>query len=157
MNDPKTIQRFLEFQNLSNKEISIVADYVYLRQFDENEYIYKQNTPSSALYFLEFGTVQLLNEHREKTDRVAIVSAGRALGYSALLGDQKRKHSAQCLEKCRCLALLCNDIDHLKRSKPLLVNKILQQTIQSLLNRIHSLEKAYLDITQKLAQSDIIL
>ncbi len=155
--DNKKIKRFTALESLHEKELRIVTKYLHYRQYDENEYVFRQQTPSTAIYFLDYGTVQLVSREENKDDRLDIIKAGSGFGYSALLENNRRSHSAQCLEKCRCLALLHSDISHLRKTEPWVMNHITQQIVSVLLQRIDDLEHEYIHLTRKLAQSDIVV
>ncbi|MBD3385974.1 cyclic nucleotide-binding domain-containing protein [candidate division KSB1 bacterium] len=155
--DNENIKRFTAFESLSEKELRIVLKYLHYRQYDETEYVYRQQTPSTAIYFLDYGTVQLVNREENKDDRLEIIKAGSGFGYSALLENSRRSHSAQCLEKCSCLALLHSDISYLRKTEPWLMNHITQHIVSILLQRIGDLEHEYIHLTRKLAQSDIVV
>jgi CRP-like cAMP-binding protein len=155
--DIKKLERFTAFESLHEKELRIVIKYLHYRQYNENEYVYKQQTPSTAIYFLDYGTVQLVNREENKDDRLDIIKAGSGFGYSALLENNRRSHSAQCLEKCSCLALLHSDISYLWKTEPRVINHIAQKIVSILLQRIDNLEHEYIHLTRKLAQSDIVV
>ncbi len=155
--DIQKLKRFTAFESLHEKELRIVIKYLHYRQYDETEYVYRQQTPSTAIYFLDYGTVQLVNREENKDDRLDIIKAGSGFGYSALLENNRRSHSAQCLEKCSCLALLHSDISYLWKTKPRVMNHIAQKIVSILLQRIDNLEHEYIHLTRKLAQSDIVV
>ncbi len=154
----KVIEGIPQFSGLDRDEKKLFASVVYLRRFSNGEIIYMEESPSIAMYFIEFGSIGLFKAFENAIpERVQYIGQGRCVGYSALLGEQPRRSTAKALENCSVVALLRTDFLHILRHHPKTANKILLAVFSEVFDDLTNVQKEFLSLTVNLTKSNILI
>src|SRR3954466_9370327 len=94
------------FQSLTNKQLSVIAQYLHDRRYEENEYLFEVNHPGASLIIVFRGEVAIETTSDPATaTQLAIIKSGEFLGDLALLDDSPRSASARATRPTQTYAL----------------------------------------------------
>jgi len=92
-----TLFRFLGriklFEQLSYPELSLIAPYLHLREYKQDEAIFFRDDPSHALYIIKSGKVSLNIDIEGKLELLKVIKTGEAVGLNSLLKNTHRIYS----------------------------------------------------------------
>ena len=84
------------FEDLSRRELQLLAEIIHERQFSKGEYVFQQGTPGAAMYIIHSGEVEIFSEQQGKDELLfATLGPGSFFGELALLDDSARSASAR--------------------------------------------------------------
>lgn len=110
---------FPAFQGLSKKEASVLASSMLERSFGDGEIVFDQGSPSTALYLVRIGCVELLRKIAGAEEVLATVGPNEPVGEVALLLDKPpRLVTARSRGPSELLALSRQDFDALGEKSP---------------------------------------
>ena len=151
------IDNIIVFNKFSKKDKTILQKFVFARSFKTDEIIYKIGTPPVAMYFLTSGSVGLYMKDEKKTDhRVQYIPPYQFFGYSALISDDLRRVTARALEPCETILLLRSDYLQIVNEYPKLAFKLLPEITSFIHQHLVSSQSDYMNLTNQLAQSNIL-
>ena len=113
------------FSKLSNWQLKQVNEVFYERTYQDGEYIFEQQQPGAALFFIEDGQVAI--HVQSKTDsplQLAMLTKGQFLGELALLDESPRSASAVAVGATKLLALYRKDLEVFSKTKPEIASEI---------------------------------
>jgi len=112
------------FSKLSKNQLEEVANIVYERHYDENEFIFQMNQPGAALFMIQEGQVAVEIPTEEGVAQLAVLKHNAFIGEIALLDDSPRSASAKALEHTTALALSRDDLNTLLQTEPVIASQI---------------------------------
>lgn len=129
------------FEELSEGELSIVAQRVRQRRYKEGDTIFHRNDPGVALYLIISGKVKIHNETTDGTDCIiAILSEGEFFGELAVIDGNERSADATTIEPTELLMLTKDDLHDILQRYP----KISLTLLSTLSGRLRRTTEAYL-------------
>ncbi|MCB1173320.1 MAG: cyclic nucleotide-binding domain-containing protein [Leptospiraceae bacterium] len=132
------------FQDLPTRGLAVVKDRCHLRQYKENEHVFRAGEPGVGMYIILEGQVEIYRKEGELKRQFAILSEGEFFGEVALLEDLPRTASARALGYCRLMGFFRPDLMTLFQRKPRLASLILMNmarlTAHRLINTNQALE-----------------
>jgi CRP/FNR family transcriptional regulator, cyclic AMP receptor protein len=107
------------FENLSPKQLKILALNLHERQYEEDEYLFELNHPGAALFIIMRGEVAVeTTSDRATAAQLAVIKPGEFLGELALLDQAPRSASARATKPTLTLALFRADLNRLEKTEP---------------------------------------
>lgn len=141
------------FEELSEPELTIVAQRVRQRRYKEGDTIFHRNDPGVALYMIISGKVKIHNETTDGTDCIiAILSEGEFFGELAVIDGNERSADASTIEPTELLMLTKDDLHDILQRYPRMSLSLLS-TLAGRLRRTTEAYLAYstLDVNGRLA------
>ena len=121
------LQKIPLFSVLSSRERKKVSLIVYERNYQANEFLFKEGNPGSGMFIIKNGSISI-----EKTSdageiiHLATLSTGDFVGELALLDDSSRSASARCNKKTDVIVFFRQDFFNLIERTPSLGAKVLK-------------------------------
>ena len=92
------------FKGLTTEQLCTLAECAMLKQFGENELIFREQEPANRFYLIQEGKVALESDVIEQgTVLIQTISAGEVLGWSWLFPPYHWHFNARALEETRAL------------------------------------------------------
>lgn len=108
-----------QFASLSKRTLNLLADFVHLRDYRAQEYIYYDGDPGIGLYFIARGKVSLLLEEADGAlHELRSAGAGEMFGELSVLAGSRRMETALAIEQTRVLGLFRPDFLSLIKRHP---------------------------------------
>lgn len=115
------------FENIPQKGLRLIREQCHLRQFKDEEHIFRYNEPGVGMYIILEGSVRIYSNQAivgEKT--ISELKAGDFFGELALLEATPRTASAISVGYSRMLGFFRPDLDVLIKRNPRMMNILLQ-------------------------------
>ena len=109
------------FENLKEKQLKVLAQYLHERSYQENEYLFEINHPGAALFFITSGEVVVETANKQP---LAFLNPGEFIGELALLDDSPRSASARATRPTKTFSLFRGDLLSLANEEPLITSEI---------------------------------
>lgn len=107
------------FADLSKRTLSMLADFVHVRDYRPQEFIYYDGDPGIGLYFIASGKVTLLLEEADGAlHQLRSAGSGEMFGELSVLAGARRMETAQAAEQTRVLGLFRPDFLSLIKRHP---------------------------------------
>lgn len=119
MSDFRILELVDIFSDLTPRQLKKIFAICKERSAVRGDFIVEQNTPSSEIYFIISGEIEILvnSEDDAQPKRIALLRTGQLFGEIALVDQGLRSASARCLsESCRLLEIARDDFLGLLRS-----------------------------------------
>ena len=110
------------FENLKRREFREIRKIVHKREFLEDEYVFRINTPGLGMYIILKGKIKI--EGQDNTE-FAVLGTGDFFGETALISEDKRSADAKALEDTQVVAFFRSDLLEIIRRNPVFGTKIL--------------------------------
>lgn len=137
------VQHFNFTENLSSAELGELIKFMHLETYQKGEYVFLSGDPSTTVYSLLYGSVQLNHQTAQgRQFTLTIIKEGEIFGETSLAGEEKRRWTAQAVENSTLCAIQKNDFLHFSRSNPKMtlgITKLLHQQIIGLENKLEEL------------------
>ena len=117
-----TIKKIPIFENLNRRELREISKIVHKRDFLEDEYVFRNNTPGLGMYIILKGKIKI--EGQDGTE-FAVLGNGDFFGETALINEDKRSANAKALEDTQIVAFFRSDLLEIIRRNPVFGTKIL--------------------------------
>ncbi|MAV64315.1 MAG: hypothetical protein CBD97_01095 [Pelagibacteraceae bacterium TMED237] len=117
-----TIKKIPIFENLNRRELREISKIVHKRDFLEDEYVFRNNTPGLGMYIILKGKIKI--EGQDGTE-FAVLENGDFFGETALINEDKRSANAKALEDTQIVAFFRSDLLEIIRRNPVFGTKIL--------------------------------
>lgn len=141
------------FEDLSEGDLTIVAQRVRQRRYKEGDTIFHRHDPGVALYVICSGKVKIHNETPDGGDCIiAILSEGDLFGELAVIDGEARSADATTMETSELIMLTRDDMHNILERYPRIALKLLS-TLSGRLRRTTEayLAQSALDINGRLA------
>ena len=148
---PRFLRRIKVLKNFSENELRILSRYIHLRDFSQNETIFKQFDLGMGFYFIFSGQVDvivendkddILEEDLPKSRHIITLERGDYFGELALLQQRSlRNATAKAREGCILLGIFKPDLELLINEYPVVATKLLQSVSVIIANRLFSITK----------------
>lgn len=115
------------FETLTNRELKKVSALLHLREYEPDEYIFQMYQPGAAMYIVDSGKVDIIQESEDDSYKLAHLETGEFFGDLALLDNSPRSASAVAQEKTRLLAIFRSELDKFLHDEPKMGVKIVKQ------------------------------
>jgi CRP-like cAMP-binding protein len=122
----ESLATFPLFQDLAKKELSLLANFMHKRAFEDGESVFDQGSPAAAMYLIRSGCIELSRKMGGTDVVLASLSPGEFLGEIALLQeDALRWITARSRGRSELLALSRPDFETLIARSPAVGMKLL--------------------------------
>jgi CRP-like cAMP-binding protein len=109
------------FKNFSDNILSKLSQYVFEKDYEENEIIFKEGDPGDSLCIVEQGEVairRLVDKNQTKRKTLAIIEKGDFFGEMAIFEGKPRSASAVASLKTKILFIKKEDFWNLLKEEP---------------------------------------
>lgn len=107
------------FEPLSKAALRTLADFVHVRDYRAQEFIYYDGDPGIGLYIVSQGRVSLILEEADgAVHELRSVGPAEVFGELSVLAGTRRMQTAQALEDTRVLGLFRPDMQTLIKRHP---------------------------------------
>lgn len=114
-----TLRTVSYFSELSKRTLHTLADYVHVRDYRPQEFIYYDGDPGIGLYVIGHGRVALMLEEADgAVHELRAAGEGEMFGELAVLAGARRMETAQAVEDTRVLGLFRPDFLTLIKRHP---------------------------------------
>ena len=138
--EPKLIQRFPCFSNLTDTQIEAIAEISNSVCYMKDHTLFEEGDAAQWLYLLIDGDVGVSYSHPETGEaRVDTVSSDEVLGCSGLVPPHHYTATEKCLSNVEVLEINMKDLRDLIEADPQLGLKLQEHIIKTLNNRILTL------------------
>ncbi len=115
----ETLRMVPHFSELPNRTLRTLVDYVHVRDYRPDEFIYYDGDPGIGLFIVARGRVGLvLEEFDGSLHEVRSVATGEIFGELAVLPGARRMETARAIEDTRVLGIFQPDIQTLIKRHP---------------------------------------
>jgi len=124
----ETLSRFPLFQNLSRKDLQILAPIFHARTYAAGVTIIEQGEKAVCLYLLTSGDVTIrYKPYDGETINLNHLGKGGVFGWSAVLGNPQYSSSVVCNMPCEALVVAGKDLRDLETKHPHTARVVLDQ------------------------------
>ena len=122
------LRRIDVLKNFTDLELRTFSKYLHLRNYDENEYIFKEGDRGFGFYLIYTGSVKILTENQDGQENfITDLEKYDFFGELSLLeSNTKRSASVKAGSNTTLLALYIPDFEEILDSKPIIAAKILK-------------------------------
>lgn len=107
------------FSGFGWRELIKFADALHIRQYQKDEYLYRERDPGLGMYIVQSGRIRLVVEDEEGgLHEVKQVSEYELLGELALLGEYRRMESAQAVTETVVLGFFRPELKSMIKRDP---------------------------------------
>lgn len=107
------------FSGFGWRELIKFADALHVRQYQKDEYLYRERDPGLGMYIVQSGRIRLVVEDEEGgLHEVKQVSEYELLGELALLGEYRRMESAQAVTETVVLGFFRPELKSMIKRDP---------------------------------------
>lgn len=132
------------FQSFTAKDVDLLMPIMHNRIYTANEYIFFQDDPGTAFYFIQEGEVALEMTFKDgKKLNVGHYKKGDFFGELAMLENEKRFASALAVKDSKLIVIFKPDLDEYIDRYPKKGIKILRGISQIFANRFSQLNQDY--------------
>lgn len=131
------LKKIFLFKKLSDKNLEQILPLTKLRQFEEEEAVFKEGDKGDTLYMLKRGKVLLEVDISEMISiSIASVKPGFSFGWSALIPDSFYTSHAICAEPSEVLSILGTEFLDLLRRDNTMGYYIMEGLVRIIQNRL---------------------
>ncbi len=114
-----TLRSVTHFSGMSKRTLHTLADFVHVRDYRPQEFIYYDGDPGIGLYVIARGRVALMLEEADgAVHELRSVPQGEMFGEMSVLAGSRRMETAQASEETRVLGLFRPDFLTLIKRHP---------------------------------------
>ncbi|MCU7512377.1 MAG: cyclic nucleotide-binding domain-containing protein [Ignavibacteria bacterium] len=134
----------LPFESFSAKDVDLLMPIMHNRIYASGEYVFFQDDPGTAFYFIQEGEVSLEMTFRDgKKLNVGRYRKGDFFGELAMLENEKRYASAIALKDSKLIVIFKPDLDEYIDKYPKKGIKVLRGISQIFAHRFRQLSQDY--------------
>ncbi len=148
------IKNFDIFKDLEEIEVKKFLQFAQVKQFAQDEIIFRQGDPGSGLFLILKGVIEIFIEPGGNKISLAKLKAGEFMGEMSLFGDgtQKRTASALAFERVTAVWISTLDFRRLQSSGPKILSKLLLRMVMALAQRHKKLKLDIRSASDKIAE-----
>ena len=124
------------FENLTDKEISLIANLTITKVYKQDEMVYKENHPQVVIYIVKSGRVLLHIDLPHLEFKLAVVMPNSHFGEIGLFHDVNRISTATAMEDTELIAIKKSDLKQLILQNPATGIKLLYNFGRSVTMRL---------------------
>ncbi len=114
------------FSQLTDRELRKVGSIVHRREYESDEYVFRQDDPGLGMYVIEDGEVEIVYTERESIEKgLALLKSGDFFGELSLLDESARSASAIARKQSKIIGFFRPDLIALLDRSPKAGTKIL--------------------------------
>jgi CRP-like cAMP-binding protein len=133
----KLLKKIAFFENLNKFQLEQVAQYIYEREYNENEFVFEVGQPGAALFIVLSGEVSIEIPNSSGPNTIlAILNKLSFFGELALLDESPRSASCRAVVPTKVLALFRKDLEQIAKSNPDISSKIFKSLAIIVGNRL---------------------
>lgn len=137
------------FSTFTDKDIELLLPIMHNRIYTANEYIYFQDDPGTAFYFIQEGEVSLeMSFNDNKKFNVGRYKKGDIFGELSMLENEKRYASAIALKDSKLIVIFKPDLDEFIDKYPKKGIMVLRGISQIFAHRFSNLTRDYINFFQ---------
>ena len=145
------------FSGFGWRELIKFADALHVRQYQKDEYLYRERDPGLGMYVVQSGRIRLLVEDEEGgLHEVKQVSEFELLGESALLGEYRRMESAQAVTETIVLGFFRPELKSMIKRDPKTAALLLFSLAEHVSEHLIQLSSYLMDKDGKMAARRVI-
>lgn len=144
-NIPKFLRKIEVLKNFTDNELRILSQSLHMRNFSDQEVIFRQKETGIGLYFVYHGQVDVIAESEKREGEgaqenvIITLDRGNYFGELALLQEVSiRNATAIAREKTQLLGIFKPDVELLIETHPIVATKLLQSISVIVANRLFS-------------------
>jgi CRP/FNR family transcriptional regulator, cyclic AMP receptor protein len=157
---PKFLREIEVLKNFTENERRILSNSLHMRNFDDNDVIFKQGDVGVGFYFLYSGHVEITiaaeeseNSEAQEGEYVLSLDKGDYFGELALLQDRNLRNATITTRGgCTLLGVFRPDLEEMIDNHPVVAAKLLQSISMIVANRLFALTKEVKTLKYKLQQ-----
>ncbi|MFO7447265.1 MAG: cyclic nucleotide-binding domain-containing protein [Ignavibacteriaceae bacterium] len=142
------------FEQLTNKDISLLSTIIHNRSYVAGEYIFYQGDPGIGLYIIREGEVIVRRNVEGEIVSLATLKEGDFFGELALLDGEKRSASAIAKTDVRVAVIFKPDLDEFIEKYPKRGIKILQGISKIIVVRLRKVNEDHVHLQSKLIKHE---
>ncbi|MFA6989892.1 MAG: cyclic nucleotide-binding domain-containing protein [Candidatus Gastranaerophilaceae bacterium] len=121
------------FYDLSEKDLTVLAEFFKIRELQEGRYVFKQGDKPDGLYFIIEGKVKVLKKIEETSEIILEMHEPPCMfGEMAFIDGARRAASVVTLEKFKGLTLSNGDFKTIIENYPLVAINIIRKIAHSI-------------------------
>ena len=124
------------FENLTDKEISLIADLSITKLYKQDEMVFKENHPQVVIYIVKTGRVLLHIDLPHLEFKLAVITPSNHFGEIGLFHDVNRISTATAMEDTELIAIKKSDLKHFILQNPATGIKLLYNFGKSVVIRL---------------------
>jgi len=133
----KFLKKIPFFEHLKKRQLELVAQIIYARDYREGEFIFEVGQPGAALFIIQSGEISVeIPVGGQPATQLAVLNKHSFVGELALLDESPRSASARALVPTKVLALFRKDLDQLAETDPDTTTHIFKALAQIVGNRL---------------------
>lgn len=137
--------RFL--RGVAPQHLEELAHIARIEECKEGEVLFSEGQPVEGVYLVVHGEVALeVSDSGIRPQHVITVGAGESLGWSALLGRQRRTATAKVTEPTCVIHIDGKKLRDLCQANPRLGFEVMRQTAAALANRLNAMRLRFLGV-----------
>lgn len=125
------------FSDLTTKELSLVEEFVHLRNYEPGESIFNEGDPGVGMYIVVSGKITII----KKTEKgpwieLATIEENGFFGEISIIEGGPRTASAKAAERTDLLGFFKSDLEALMEKRPAIATKILYDIARIVCERL---------------------
>ncbi|MCU7495804.1 MAG: cyclic nucleotide-binding domain-containing protein [Ignavibacteria bacterium] len=133
------------FRSFTAKDVDLLMPIMHNRIYAANEYIFFQDDPGTAFYFIQEGEVSLeMSFKEEKKLQLGHYKKGDFFGELAMLENERRFASAIAVKDSKLIVIFKPDLDEYIDKYPKKGVKVLRGISQIFAHRFRQLNRDYI-------------
>ncbi len=138
------------FQQLNNKQVSMLMKLVHQRSYQPNEYIFVEGDPGLGIYFIEKGHVRITKELKEGEEEIlAELEQGDFFGELSAIDEKPRSASAIAITDTKVGVIFKPDLDEFIEKYPKVGIHILRGLAKIISTRLRKFNEEYIELLKK--------
>ncbi|MBN2068680.1 MAG: cyclic nucleotide-binding domain-containing protein [Opitutales bacterium] len=118
---------------LEPADVQILADFVYFRWLEKDEYLFHEDDPAIAFGYLMEGRLAVLKKASTgKEQIISYLPHGRLVGVMEIIDGEPRVASVKAMQVSRLLMLKRNDLELIERRFPRIGQSIMISIVRVL-------------------------
>jgi len=114
------------FKGISDRDYNALIKILHIREYENDEYIFKSGTPGLGMYIVVKGEVHLSGIDVDgKKVEISKLSTGDSFGEISLVSEEYRSTDAIAISDCNIVSFFRSDLLDIITRSPKLGNKIL--------------------------------
>lgn len=136
MAKPETLQGIPLFQKLTSDEVGELSTHFEERSYSPGAKVFEEGTPSSSLFIIQSGTVEVVKVITQKETVLATYADGEFFGEMALFEYAPRSATVRTVVDTMLLEIGKETFDNLVLEKPAIAAKVLYGMMEEMSRRL---------------------
>lgn len=143
----KTLRELRFLHDIADDHLDQIADVAELRDFDQDDVVFREGDPTEHVYLVVYGSVSLeICGPSVGCKRILTVGPGELLGWSPLLEQTRLTATARALALTRVIELEAAKLLNICESDPHFGFELMRRTALALAKRLTGTRMQLLDV-----------